>query len=123
MPHLELDIQTPLSPDKVTEMLTDFSPRRPDIWPGLWSGAYEVYSVGETSAEVREGNKVPKIWARERYDWSKPGVVRWEVLDSNFCTPAASSRHTSRQAPGAAPTCTSSGSARLRRSRRAWPSR
>jgi hypothetical protein len=48
-----------------------------------------VYSVGETSAEVREGNKFPKIWARERYDWSKPGVVRWEVLDSNFCTPGS----------------------------------
>ncbi len=89
MARVELDMETALSPEKVTELLTDFSPKRPEIWPGLWSGAYEVYSVGQTTAEVREGNKSPRIWARERYDWSTPGVVRWEVLESNFCTPGS----------------------------------
>ena len=35
---------------------------------------YEVDSVGETSADVREGSTKPfKVWAREHYDWSTPG--------------------------------------------------
>ena len=89
MPRVEFDMETPLPPEKIVSMLTDFSERRPDVWSSLWRGAYQVYSVGETTAEVREGNKSPKIWARERYDWSKPGVVRWEVLESNFCTPGS----------------------------------
>jgi hypothetical protein len=48
-----------------------------------------VYSVGDTTAEVREGNRSPKIWARERYNWSTPGTVRWEVMESNFCDPGS----------------------------------
>src|SRR5690348_7719719 len=82
-------MSTRLAPDGVKSMLLDFSPRRPEVWPGLWAEAYEVYSVGETSAEIREGNRRPKIWARERYDWSIPGVIRWQVEDSNFCTPGS----------------------------------
>jgi hypothetical protein len=89
MAKIEMDAETSLAPDQVIGMLTDFSDQRPAIWPGLWEGAYKVYSVGETSAEIREGNKKPKIWARERYDWSKPGVVRWEVIESNFCKPGS----------------------------------
>jgi hypothetical protein len=89
MPHVEFDMETPLPPEKIVSMLTDFSERRPDVWSSLWRGAYQVYSVGEATAEVREGNKAPKIWARERYDWSNPGVVRWEVLESNFCKPGS----------------------------------
>jgi hypothetical protein len=89
MPKVDIHTETTLSPEKVIAMLTDFSERRPEIWPGLWKDAYQVYSVGETSAEVREGNKSPKVWARERYDWSKPGVVRWEVLESNFSKPGS----------------------------------
>jgi hypothetical protein len=87
MPQVRFDMETGLRPDQVIALLTDFTERRPDLWPGLWSGAYNVYSVGETTAEVREGNKSPKVWARERYDWSIPGTVRWEVIESNFCKP------------------------------------
>jgi hypothetical protein len=89
MARVEFDMKTSLAPEKVIGMLTDFSERRPEVWPGLWEGAYEVYSVGPTSAEVREGNKSPKVWARERYDWSTPGVVRWEVVESNFSKPGS----------------------------------
>jgi hypothetical protein len=89
MPRVEFDTETTLPPERIVAMLTDFSPSRPEVWPGLWEGAYETYSVGDTSAEVREGNKTPKIWARERYDWSQPGVVRWTVIESNFCVPGS----------------------------------
>ena len=89
MPRVEFDMHTPLPSERVLEMLTDFSDKRPDIWPGLWRDAYEVYSAGAKTAEVREGSKSPKVWARERYDWSVPGTVRWEVLESNFCKPGS----------------------------------
>jgi hypothetical protein len=83
---VEMDIDTKLPPEKVVAALTDFSEQRPDIWPGLSREYYEVYSVGDSWAEVREGNVKPfRTWAKERYDWSKPGTVTWTVNESNFC--------------------------------------
>ena len=87
MPRIEMSTETSRSPDEVVAALTDFSERRPQIWPGIAPRYYEVFSVGETSAEVREGSTMGplRIWARERYDWSTPGVVSWTVQESNFC--------------------------------------
>jgi hypothetical protein len=91
MPRLELDVETSLPPERVREALLDFSERRPDIWPSLERSLYQVHSVGETSADVTEGSKLPgaTIWAREHYDWSTPNTVRWTVTESNFCTPGS----------------------------------
>jgi Polyketide cyclase / dehydrase and lipid transport len=82
-------LDTAATPEQARAALIDFTDRRPEIWPGLSKRVYEVYEVGETSAIVREGNDRPKVWARERYDWSRPGVIRWEVLESNFCNPGS----------------------------------
>jgi hypothetical protein len=87
MPRIEFDMDTFLPPDKVIAMLTDFSEQRPDTWPGLPAAVYHAYSVGDKMAEIREGNEKPNIWNRQRYDWSTPGRVRCEVVESNFCTP------------------------------------
>jgi hypothetical protein len=89
LPKVEMDVQTTLPPERVREALLDFSERRPQIWPGDLAVVYEVYSVGETTADVREGTKSPgmTVWARERYDWSDPETVRWTVQESNFCAP------------------------------------
>jgi hypothetical protein len=54
MTHVELDIDTPLSPERVISALTDFSERRPETWPGLHPSLYEVPSLGDTWAEVKE---------------------------------------------------------------------
>jgi hypothetical protein len=90
MAKIEMDIATKLAPERVIEALTDFSERRPDIWPILSREYYEVYSVGDTWAEVREGNVKPiRTWAKERYDWSTPGKVTWTVNESNFCKPGS----------------------------------
>jgi hypothetical protein len=91
MARLEVEIDTSLAPQRVLDALLDFSERRPEIWPGLAPEFYEVYSVGETSADVKEGSSMPgmKIWAREHYDWSTPGTVSWTVTESNFCTPGS----------------------------------
>ena len=91
MPKVEMDLDTPLSPEQVVAGLTDFSDRRPQIWPGITPRLYEVYSVGETSADVREGTKSPgmTVWAKEHYDWSDPNTVRRTVRESNFCAPGS----------------------------------
>jgi hypothetical protein len=84
MPRLEIDVETTLTPAQVIEALTDFTERRTELFPGLAPEYYEVYSLDETSAEVMEGTAKPKIWARERYDWSKPGEVSWQLVESNI---------------------------------------
>jgi hypothetical protein len=89
MAQFTVGIETTATPEKVREALTDFTDRRTEIWPGLSKQHYAVYEVGDTTAVIREGSDKPSVWARERYDWSKPGVVRWEVLESNFCNPGS----------------------------------
>jgi hypothetical protein len=91
MPKVELDVETPLPPERVKDALLDFSPRRPEIWPDIEPSLYEVYAVHETSADVKEGSKTPigVIWAKEHYDWSVPNIVKWTVQESNFCTPGS----------------------------------
>ena len=70
--------------DLVLQALTDFSPRRPELWPNLSPKLYQVHSVGQTEAEVTEGSAfLGGVWERTRYDWTEPGVVLIEVEDSN----------------------------------------
>lgn len=91
MPKVEVDVETTLSPEQVRAALLDFSERRPEIWPGIEPSLYEVYSVGETTADIKEGSKMPgmTVWAKEHYDWSTPGTITWTVVESNFCTPGS----------------------------------
>lgn len=88
MTRIDFDIRAEVPPDAVREALLDFSERRPELWPGLPADQYEVYEVGETSAEIREGYR-GRIWVRERYDWSVPGTVRFTVVDSGFAKPGS----------------------------------
>jgi Polyketide cyclase / dehydrase and lipid transport len=93
MAHVELDIgETPISPERVISALTDFSEQRPEIWPGLHPSLYEVRSIGDTWAEVKEGSQVPglTVWAIECYDSSVPGTVRWTIKESNLFAPGGS---------------------------------
>jgi hypothetical protein len=91
LPSLDTIVETTLPPERVREALLDFSERRPQVWPGITPSLYEVYSVDESSAEIKEGTKLPwgVVWARERYDWSDPNTIRWTVIDSNFSTPGS----------------------------------
>ena len=96
------DVETSLSPETVRTALLDFTDRRPQLWPGLSEKLYKVYSVGPTEAEIQEGTASPgmEVWARERYDWSKPGVVRWTVVHSNFSAPGSYVQATFHDRPG-----------------------
>jgi hypothetical protein len=90
MPRVTFEMETELAPEKVLAMLTDFSPRRPQLWPTLAPELYEVYDVRPTGADVKEGGPSPaRMWERVSYDWSKPGRVRWTVLDSNYFAPGS----------------------------------
>jgi len=85
--HYEFD--TVLLPTAVVGALTDFSERRPDLWPNLDPAKYQVHERGDTWAVVTEGSPRPDVWSRERYDWSIPGRVSWTVEESNFCAPGS----------------------------------
>jgi hypothetical protein len=88
MARFQFDLPTDAAPEAVRTALLDFSERRPELWPGLPRDQYEVYEVGDTWAEIREGYRGP-IWWRERYDWSVPGRVEWIALDSGFGAPGS----------------------------------
>jgi hypothetical protein len=83
-----VDVTTDAPPERVRAAFLDFSERRTDIWPMLSKKYFKVHSLGDATAEVTEGSDKPGgVWARERYDWSEPGIVRWTVLESNFSRP------------------------------------
>lgn len=84
MTRIHVTLETAVPAEQVLAAATDFSERRPDVWPNISRRFYTVHEIGETWAEVTEGsNTMGGIWARERYEWSTPGVVRAVVQDSN----------------------------------------
>lgn len=84
MARVSGEVTSSTPPAVILGALTDFSPRRPELWPNLSPKLYQVHSVGKTEAEVTEGTAVlGGVWERTRYDWSEPGVVLIEVEDSN----------------------------------------
>lgn len=89
MSEVRFGFEVPVAPASVLGALTDFSPRRPDLWPDLDPDAYRVEWVEGTRALVREGQRSPRLWALEEYDWSTPGTVTWTVRESNFCAPGS----------------------------------
>jgi hypothetical protein len=77
-----------VSPERFIEALTDFSDRRPELWPNLDTRFYRLHERGETWAEVIEGTDVlGGVWARERYDWSEPGHTVLRVVESPHFRP------------------------------------
>ena len=90
MSRVTFDIHTRIPPEQVLAMLTDFSTRRPELWPTLAREVYEVYEVGAANADVKEGSAWPtRMWERVHYDWSVPGRVRWTVQESNYFAPGS----------------------------------
>jgi hypothetical protein len=90
MAHVSTDRDTTVSPERVLGALTDFSPRRLDLWPNLDPKYFDLESTDVTSAEVTEGSGAfGGVWERSRYDWSRPGTVRIEVQESNAFQPGS----------------------------------
>ncbi len=74
---------TTATPEQVIELMTDFSPNRPYRWPVSSVKPFEVYHVGDTEADIREGQDFPKLWATWHYDWSTPGSVKLTITESD----------------------------------------
>jgi hypothetical protein len=90
MAHVVTELDTTASPDRVLRALTDFSPKRFELWPNVDRRYFKLESSGDTSAEVTEGSPVfGGVWERGRYDWSRPGTVRIDVKDSNAFKPGS----------------------------------
>lgn len=85
MAKLNYGVDSRLGPEPLLSATVDFSARRPEIWPSISRKFYRVHELGDCCAEVTEGSDVMGgMWARERYDWTTPGVVRATIQDSNI---------------------------------------
>ncbi len=91
MARIQISTDSDVSADTVLAAITDFSPRRPALWPNLDPGVYTVHRRGIDWADVTEGSKIAGgVWTRERYDWSVPGVVRVTSRSSRTAGPRGS---------------------------------
>ena len=90
MPRLTYGADSALTPEHVIDAVKDFSERRRELWPIIDS--YEVNEVTKDFADVTEGTDAlgKNFWARERYEWPKPGLVRTDTTDSNVFAPGSS---------------------------------
>jgi hypothetical protein len=85
----EFDFETSATPDQVIEPMIDFTPNRPNRWPASSEQAFEVYHLGDTDADIREGQDFPKLWATWHYDWSTPNTVTLTVVKSDALAPGS----------------------------------
>ena len=84
MTTVRFSLTTEVPPDRFINALTDFSEHRSSWWPNLDPHLFQVHALGPTSAQVTEGASFAGgIWERGTYDWSTPGVVRFDVEESN----------------------------------------
>lgn len=75
MAKVTYTVETHLSPEVVWDALTEFGPRRAELWPDLSPSSFKVLDRGENWARVREGTASLGIWSIERYEWSEPVIT------------------------------------------------
>jgi hypothetical protein len=83
-------VTTDRDPKLVWDALTEFGPRRAELWPDL-SPSFKVLERGEGWALVRESTDNLGIWAVERYEWEAP-VITATVQQSNAAQPGGTWR-------------------------------
>jgi hypothetical protein len=75
-------VETNLDPKVVWDALTEFGPRRAELWPDLSPTSFQVLERGDGWARVREGTAGLGIWSIERYEWTEP-VITATVEEAN----------------------------------------
>jgi len=81
MTTIRCSADTPLSEEEVRATLTDFSARRPEVFPSLDPGLHQVHHRGPASRMPRR----PPRWSHQPSGWrwprrrhrSRPGPARW----------------------------------------------
>jgi hypothetical protein len=76
-------------PARFIAALTDVGPGRADVWGNSNPRDLMVHDRGDSWADVTERSTSGGVWQRLRYDWSVPGVVTLDVLDSNAFGPGS----------------------------------
>jgi hypothetical protein len=83
MARIHYEADGVIAPERFISALTDFSARRPELWPNLSANLFKVYQLGDHWADVQEGTDlIGGVWGRERYDWSEPGRVTLTLVES-----------------------------------------
>ncbi len=82
MAKVTYTVETDRDPKVVWDALTEFGPRRAELWPDLSPSAFKVLERGSNWARVREGTAGLGIWSIERYEWTEP-VITATVEDAN----------------------------------------
>ena len=82
MARVTYSVETDLDPKVVWDALTEFGPRRAQLWPDLSPESFKVLERGDGWARVREGTASIGIWSIERYEWAYP-VVTATVVEAN----------------------------------------
>ncbi len=90
MARVTYTVVTDRDPAVVWGALTEFGPRRAELWPDL-SPSFKVLERGDDWAVVRESTDSLRIWAVERYEWHSP-VITATVHESNAAQPGGTWR-------------------------------
>jgi len=82
MARVSYSVSTDLDPKTVWDALTEFGPRRAELWPDLSPESFKVLERGDGWARVKEGTASLGIWSIERYEWKEP-VITATVEEAN----------------------------------------
>lgn len=92
MPTVRFQVSTDLPPDRILGALTDFSDRRPTVWPNIDHAHFRVHGQGPGWADVTEGNVL--AWERNRYQWNAAtGEVTVTAVESDTWAPGSQCRY------------------------------
>lgn len=92
VPTVRFQLTTARPPEAVLGALTDFSERRPELWPRIDRTHFKVHGQGPDWAEVTEGNVLAS--ERNRYRWNAAkGEVTITTVESDTWAPGSQWRY------------------------------
>ena len=97
MATMHLKQTTTATPEELVAAITDFGPRRSEIFGRSADGYLKVHDRGPTNADVTEGSG--GVWERLHYDWSDPNRVVLTTTDSNVWGGASGHTYTFTRRP------------------------
>src|SRR5215813_15022809 len=97
MSTIRLHVTTTATPGQFLAGLTDFGPRRSELFGNSVDKYLKVHDRGPHEADVTEGSA--GVWERLHYDWSDPSRVVLTTTDSNVWGGASGHTYTLSRLP------------------------